>query len=377
MSHTILTEEARRQALGLRDLSDPSHGPHAMQLVIERVVGALARHWRARLALRRADPVVTIRENYDDLHYPADAVTRDARYSRYLSETTLLRTHTSAMIPPLLRQLAGSGPILDLLLACPGLVYRRDCIDRLHTGAPHQVDLWRIARRPLGDAALAEMVELVVHTLLPGREYRLTETSHPYTVRGRQIDVLVDGSWVEIGECGLALPALLQEAGLAPGHYGGLAMGLGLDRLLMLVKRIPDIRLLRSEDPRVAAQMLDLLPYRAVSAQPAIRRDLSIAVAGESDAEWLGDRVRQALGTLAESIEAIEVLSETPYELLPAAAVERLGMRPGQKNVLLRLVIRDPVRTLTDEEANRIRNDVYEAVHEGVAWQWARSAAAG
>ncbi len=374
MSHTMLSDEARREALALRDLTDPSEGPHAMQQLVERLLGALARQWRCRVAVSRGDPVVTVRQNYDELHYPADAVTRDARYSRYLSGSTLLRTHTSAMIPPLLRQLAQSGGIIDVLLACPGLVWRRDCIDRLHTGAPHQIDLWRIARRPLRAADLAEMVELVVHTLLPGVAYRLTETSHPYTVDGRQIDVLVEGEWVEVGECGLALPALLREAGLPPAQYGGLAMGLGLDRLLMLVKGIRDIRLLRSEDPRVAEQMLDLLPYRSVSAQPAIRRDLSIAIDAESDAEWLGDRVRHALGARAESIEAIEVLSETACERLPRAAIERLGMRPGQKNVLLRLVLRDPVRTLTDEEANDIRNAVYRAVHEGQAWQWARSA---
>ncbi len=376
MSRDVLTQEARAQALAVRDLSDPSQGPHAMQRLIERLLGGLTRQWRCRLAVSRADPVVTVRQNYDDLHYPADAVTRDARYSRYLSETTLLRTHASAMIPPLLRQLAGSGTIIDVLLACPGLVWRRDCIDRLHTGAPHQLDLWRIARRPLGERALLEMIELVVHTLLPGREYRLTETSHPYTLHGRQIDVHVDGAWVEIGECGLALPAVLREAGLSPERYDGLAMGVGLDRLLMLIKGIPDIRLLRSEDPRVAEQMLDLLPYHAVSTQPAIRRDLSLAIDRESDAEWLGDRVRQALGARAECIEAIEVLSETPYELLPHAATLRLGMRAGQKNVLLRLVIRDPVRTLTDYEANHIRNEVYRALHEGEAWQWARSAGA-
>jgi hypothetical protein len=32
---------------------------------------------------------------------------------------------------------------------------------------------------------------------------------------------------------------------------------MGLDRMLMLVKGIPDIRLLRSADPRIAGQMRD------------------------------------------------------------------------------------------------------------------------
>ena len=76
----------------------------------------------------------------------------------------------------------------------------------------------------------------------------------------------------------MALPDLLRENGLDPARVTGLAMGLGLDRLLMLRKGMNDIRLLRSDDPRVVEQMLDLSPYRPVSDQPAIRRDLSIAV---------------------------------------------------------------------------------------------------
>ena len=43
------------------------------------------------------------------------------------------------------------------------------------------------------------------------------------------------------------------------------------------------------------------------------------------------------------------------------------------RNVLVRLVIRPFDRTLTDAEANRLRDRVYEAVHEGTAGQWARS----
>jgi phenylalanyl-tRNA synthetase alpha chain len=73
-------------------------------------------------------------------------------------------------------------------------------------------------------------------------------------------------------------------------------MGLGLDRLVMLVKGIDDIRLLRSTDPRVADQMGDLTPYRPVSSMPATTRDLSLAVAERLDAELLGDRVRRMAG---------------------------------------------------------------------------------
>jgi phenylalanyl-tRNA synthetase alpha chain len=190
-------------------------------------------------------------------------------------------------------------------------------------------------------------------------------------VRGRQVDVATDDEgWLEIAECGLTHPAVLRAAGLG-GTATGLAVGMGLDRLLMLRKGIDDIRLLRATDPRIASQMVDLAPYRPVSSMPPVRRDLSIAVAADQDAELLGDRVRAALGDDATSVEAIEVLSRTPIDGLPPQAVARLGGRTGQDNVLVRIVLRDLDRTLTAEEGNVLRDRVYAALHEGDVHQWA------
>ncbi|WNG43398.1 hypothetical protein F0U60_04275 [Archangium minus] len=378
MSVCILSTDAVRRALSIRDLTDPSSGPHAMQRLVDDVLAALREAWRCDVRLHRQSPIVSVSDNYDRLRYPPDGVARDARYTRYVCDTALLRTQTSAMIPPLLRQLASSPQSSeDVLLACPGLVYRRDCIDRLHTGEPHQMDLWRIRRgAPLGVEDLRHMVETVVRALLPGCESRVTPARHPYTTDGLQIDVLQGGEWVEIGECGLAHPELLAESGLDTARVSGLAMGLGMDRILMLRKGLDDIRLLRAEDPRICSQMLDLEPYREVSSMPAVRRDLSLVLEGDATSEELGDVVRAALGAQAEVVEAVEVLSETPYEALPSAAVQRLGISPGQKNVLLRVVLRALDRSLTHAECNELRDRIYAALHRGSAWQWAAASAA-
>jgi phenylalanyl-tRNA synthetase alpha chain len=371
MSVSILSAEELRRALSVRDLTDPASGPHALQQLIEAALEALRQAWGCAVRVHRQSPIVSIADNYDHLHYPPEGAARDARYTRYVCDTALLRTQTSAMIPGLLRRLAEAPPE-DVLLACPGLVHRRDCIDRLHTGEPHQMDLWRVQRgAPLKVADLREMIETVVRALLPGRELRVEPARHPYTTDGLQIDVREGDQWVEIGECGLALPALLAENGLEPGRTTGLAMGLGLDRILMLRKGLDDIRLLRSADPRIASQMLDLEPYRPVSSMPAVRRDLSLVLGEEDTPEELGDAVRAALGKRAELVESVEVRSETPYQALPAAAVARLGIAPGQKNVLLRVVLRALERTLTHEECNVLRDDIYAALHRGASWEWA------
>lgn len=78
-----------------------------------------------------------------------------------------------------------------------------------------------------------------------------------------------------------------------------------------MLLEIPDIRLLRSEDPRIAGQTLDIEPYRPISAMPAVVRDLSVAVDDNDDVERLGDRVRDALGPHAAAVEEVTILAET------------------------------------------------------------------
>lgn len=369
----ILDAAAIRRALEFRDLTDPARGTHAMQRLLDAVEAALAGIWEVPVQRHRDHPVVSVAANYDQLGYPPDGAARDARYTRYLNAETVLRTMTSVMVPPLLTRLA-AAPLADVVLSCPGLCYRRDAIDRYHVGEPHQVDLWRVRTvgSPLDRTDLREMIAMVVEAALPGARWRVTPAVHPYTTDGLQIDADVKGTWVEIGECGLVHPELLARCGLDPVRVSGLAMGVGLDRLVMLCKGLDDIRLLRSDDRRVVAQMVDLAPYRPVSSMPPIRRDLSIAVAETVVAEELGDRVRSSLGDRAGAVEAVEILAETPLEALPEPARARLGIGPGQKNVLLRVILRDLDRTLTDDEANVLRDDIYAAVHEGRAHTWAR-----
>ncbi len=370
----VATADVIHRSLTVRDLTDPGEGPHAMQVLLDEIEAALHDLWSIPVLRRRLNPVVSARENYDRLRYPRDSVARDARYTRYLTPEVVLRTHTSAMIPRLLDRLSRED-VPDVVLSCPGLVYRRDAIDRHHVGEPHQVDLWRIraAAPALDTRVLNNMIEAIVRTTLPGRAHRVKPAIHPYTAGGLEIEVKDGSRWIEIGECGLAHRDILDGSGLAGSS--GLAMGLGLDRMLMLRKGIDDIRLLRSTDPRIAGQMLDLSPYRPVSTMPPIRRDISVAVSGDVDAERLGDRVREALGDRSSVVEAVEVRATARGDQLPPAARARIGLRPGQTNVLLRIVLRDLERTLTAEEANRLRDEIYGAVHEGEVHQWASRAA--
>ncbi|XVU24485.1 hypothetical protein ACQPZJ_45915 [Actinoplanes sp. CA-054009] len=360
-------------SLTIRDLTDPAQGPHAIQEIVTAILGAVTARWpAAELLVHRGDRMVDVADNYDRLGYSPSAAARDARYTRYVGEHRMLRSQTSALIPGALRVLRAP----DALIACPGIVYRRDRIDRLHTGTPHQLDLWRITPAAPRPGDLLALVETVVAAALPGIPWRTNPANHPYTTGGLEIEAWASatattshhepagggagGSWVEIGECGVAAPHVV-GAGRA-----GLALGLGLDRLVMLRKGVDDIRLLRSADPRVASQMTDLTPYRPVSAQPAAHRDVSVALPEGVTAEEIGDRVRDLLGPDAALVEEVSILSATPPEALPAASRDRLALRPGEINVLVRVVLRDLHAALPRRRANALRDRVYEGLHDPV-----------
>src|SRR5215469_10243641 len=159
--------------LAIPDLSDPADGPHAIQLIADLAVSALDAAWNsevANCALRwcRGPRVVPIADNYDRLGYDPAAVTRAIRYTRYVDDARMLRSHSTAIVPSALRRLAADRPPpADVLLACPGISYRRDAIDWQHTGTPQQLDLWRISRRELAASDLDEMIAALLDELLP------------------------------------------------------------------------------------------------------------------------------------------------------------------------------------------------------------------
>lgn len=354
------------RSLEIVDLSDPRNDIHAINLIIDRILSGFRGHpdW-PEPQVRRLDPATTVANNFDLLYFPADNLSRLPTYTRYLPDGRVLRTHTSAMIPVLLPEMRQTGAE-DFMLFCPGICFRRDIVDRAHNGEPHQMDIWRVKKGepPLGRPELIELVEAVIDSAIPGYKYRANETNHPYTLRGIEVEVDVDGGWVEILECGEALPAVLADGGFDPSEYSGLALGMGLDRLAMIAKGIEDIRILRSQDPRIRRQMLNLDPYTPVSKFPPVRHDMSVSIDHRMIEEDICEAIRNGMGDDLDTLEEVAILSETSYEALLPKAIERLGIEPGQKNVLVRIVLRSHERTLTQGEANEIRDRVFRAIDQ-------------
>jgi phenylalanyl-tRNA synthetase alpha chain len=363
-----ITQKQLDHYLAIPDLTQAAE-PHAVKLLYQKIEAYIrATHPNSEIVVYRGSPIVTIEDNYDNLLIDKDNISRSSTYTHYVDQTHILRTHDTAHIPGILRDLAKRNDWDDVVILTPAVVYRRDVTDKKHLAAIQMLGIWRICKNTqLVRQDLRTVVEGVAEVAAPGWRLRIVDMPHPYTKEGMEVNAVKDERDIEILECGLINDQILANAGLDPTVYSGWASGIGLDRLVMTLKSIPDIRYLRSTNPKIAAQMKDLEPYVEVSMQPAIRRDLSYSVPNTYVEEDISSDIRDALGTHVDALEEVEILSETSYQSLPEIVRVRLGINPDQKNALVRITLRHLERSLTNAEANRIYAQIYPKINHGTA----------
>jgi phenylalanyl-tRNA synthetase alpha chain len=110
---------------------------------------------------------------------------------------------------------------------------------------------------------------------------------------------------------------------------------------------------------------ISLEEYKEVSLQPSINRDMSYSVDQDQVEEDMNQSIAAAMGKWLPALESVKVLKETKYSDLPEIAKLKLGIKPNQKNVLVRITLRDLNRSITNQEANQIYKDIYQEVNEG------------
>ena len=366
-SKAYLCARLVNEALELDDLTELKHPAHAIGLLLDEVLeGLKARGWPDAQVLR-GPRIVSAQENYGLLGYDPAEVTLGSEHTRWVDEHSLLRTQTTSQIPKALQQAAQNRKAGELiLLAAPGITFRRDSRDRWHCAEPHQMDIWVLGDPQLSTREhLLRLVADILECSVPGMSWIYQSSPHHYTEGGIEVNLLLDKQPIEVLECGCIARSLLQRLGVDPAKHGGLALGMGLDRLTMLRKGIPDIRLLRDPNERVQAQLHDLLPWKAVSRLPSISRDISLAVTPGLSEEVLTEKMLLAAGDNAAWIEEMHIKGRWAMADLPVQAIERLGLLPGQENVLLRVVLRDCSRSITTSEANALYERIQSALHEG------------
>lgn len=343
--------EAKRMSryLSMPDLSRTPGSP--LHDIIERVkkVPALA-----GLDTIEIPEIVPADISFDIFDFPADHPARSHSDTYYADDKNILRTHNTVswyyyLHDPQVRERASRGEHVGAL--CYGKVYRKDEIDRRHMNVFHQLDGWKLIPNTEGTLPLEELKrvlsEIVKTVFGESTEYRFLDDVFPYTDPSTQIEVMVNGEWVEILGAGMVKASVLSKMGIE--GYNGWAFGFGLERLAILSMALPDIRLLWSTDERVKKQLVLGNTFVSVSKYPPVVRDISFVVDKGFVPNNYFDLVRDVLGDLVEEFELVDT-----YE-------NEAKLGPGKMSYAYRITYRSLDRTLTNEEVNALHKKLEAA----------------
>lgn len=163
---------------------------------------------------------------------------------------TVLRTHTS---PVQIRTMLTSEP--PIYVVAPGRVFRRDTPDATHMPVFHQIE-GLVIDRDVSLADLSGTIEAFTRAFFgPGFSSRLRPSYFPFTEPSAEFDIQrPDGSWLELGGCGMVHPNVLRAGGLDPEEWSGFAFGFGIDRMAVMRHQVADLRDMYADDIRFIRQ---------------------------------------------------------------------------------------------------------------------------
>jgi len=199
--------------------------------------------------------------NFEALNIPQHHPARDMHDTFYISDSILLRTHTS---PMQIRAMEMAKPPLRII--APGKVYRCDS-DITHTPMFHQVEGFLVDRK-VSFADLKGVLTIFCQKMFDQEDIRLRfrPSFFPFTEPSAEVDIGCvicrgDGcrvckqtGWLEILGAGMIDPEVFKMVDYDPEEFSGFAFGLGIERIAMLKYGIDDIRLFYDNDLRFLNQ---------------------------------------------------------------------------------------------------------------------------
>ena len=256
-------ERAHARAAARPDLTLPGRRPplgaiHPLKRVEEEIVEIFA---GLGFSVVEGPEIESDYLNFEALNIPKDHPARDMQDTFYLSDSTLLRTHTS---PVQIRTMQTQRPPVRVIV--PGRVYRRDVADMTHSPMFHQVEGLAVDRDiSMGD--LKGTLELFAREMFGARsKIRFRPSFFPFTEPSAEVDVLCfvcggdgcrvckQGGWLEILGSGMVHPNVLRNVGYDPEEVTGWAFGMGIERIAMLRYGIEDLRVFFDNDVRFLRQ---------------------------------------------------------------------------------------------------------------------------
>ncbi len=176
--------------------------------------------------------------NFDKLNIKSNHPARQMHDTFYVeNKSHVLRTHTS---PVQIRSMLKLKPPMAIVSA--GKVYRKDD-DATHLPMFHQVEGICIDKN-ISFSNLKYLIFEITSSLFGSNvQIRFRPSYFPFTEPSAEVDILSEsGEWLEILGCGIVNPKVLENCNIDSNKFSGLAFGLGVERIAMLLNNVNDIR---------------------------------------------------------------------------------------------------------------------------------------
>ncbi len=192
--------------------------------------------------------------NFEALNMPPSHPARSMHDTFYVDHgspgSTVLRTHTS---PVQIRVMHSTKPPIYQVM--PGRVFRNETTDSTHLAVFHQIE-GLVIDKGITLADLAGTIDAFTKAFF-GSDFgsRLRPSYFPFTEPSAEFDIRTpDGSWLELGGCGMVHPNVLRAGGIDPEEWSGFAFGFGIDRMAKERHGVGDVREMYTNDIRFIEQ---------------------------------------------------------------------------------------------------------------------------
>ncbi|CAM3528860.1 phenylalanine--tRNA ligase subunit alpha [Elizabethkingia occulta] len=204
--------------------------------------------------------------NFTALNLPEYHPARDMQDTFFIEKDPdiLLRTHTSSVQ---IRYMENNEPPMRIL--SPGRVFRNEAISSRSHCIFHQIEGLYIDKN-VSFADLKQTIQYFTTELFGKSQIRMRPSYFPFTEPSAEVDVywglnsetdyrITKGTgWLEIMGCGMVDPAVLKNVNINPDEYSGFAFGMGIERIVMLLYQMSDIRMFFENDVRMLEQFKHL-----------------------------------------------------------------------------------------------------------------------
>ncbi|WKS94868.1 phenylalanine--tRNA ligase subunit alpha [Riemerella columbina] len=261
---SLKTENAAIVAVSREDLTRPGYPlelgtRHPINLVKNKIIDIFK---SIGFAVADGPEIEDDWHNFTALNLPEYHPARDMQDTFFIEQNpdVLLRTHTSSVQ---IRYMENNEPPMRIL--SPGRVFRNEAISSRSHCIFHQIEgLYIDAGVSFAD--LKQTIQYFTKELFGKSKIRMRPSYFPFTEPSAEVDVywglnsetdyrITKGTgWLEIMGCGMVDPAVLKNVDINPDKYNGYAFGMGIERIVMLLYQMSDIRMFFENDIRMLEQ---------------------------------------------------------------------------------------------------------------------------